>query len=241
MDYLPEEKEHGITITTAVTRCPWKDHLIQVVDTPGHVDFTIEVERSMRVLDGAVIVMDGVRGVEPQTETVWRQANKVSIPRVIFINKMDKPGADFEQAMETVRDRLKGNPVPVCYPLEDCSVINLVDETHITFSGEKGETVTIGEIPAQYEELVMEQREIMVMMAAEQDEELEELVLMEEPYTNEQVWSAFAKGTLEGTIQPTFAGSALKNWGVQALLDGVLKILPRSTVSSCLSCQATRW
>lgn len=226
MDYLPEEKEHGITITTAVTRCPWKDHLIQVVDTPGHVDFTIEVERSMRVLDGAVIVMDGVRGVEPQTETVWRQANKVSIPRVIFINKMDKPGADFEQAMETVRERLKGNPVPVCYPLEDCSVINLVDETHITFSGDKGETVTIGQIPAQYEELVMEQREIMVMMAAEQDEELEELVLMEEPYTNEQVWAALAKGTLEGTIQPTFGGSALKNWGVQALLDGVLKILP---------------
>ena len=226
MDYLPEEKEHGITITTAVTRCPWNDHLIQVVDTPGHVDFTIEVERSMRVLDGAVIVMDGVRGVEPQTETVWRQANKVSIPRVIFINKMDKPGADFEQAMETVRDRLKGNPVPVCYPLEDCSIINLVDETHITFSGDKGETVTIGEIPAEYEELVMEQREIMVMMAAEQDEELEELVLMEEPYTNEQVWAALAKGTLEGTIQPTFGGSALKNWGVQTLLDGVLKILP---------------
>ncbi len=226
MDYLPEEKEHGITITTAVTRCPWKDHLIQVVDTPGHVDFTIEVERSMRVLDGAVIVMDGVRGVEPQTETVWRQANKVEIPRMIFINKMDKPGADFDQAMETVRDRLKGNPVPVCIPLEDCSVINLVDLTHITFSGEKGETVSIGEIPSQYADLVEEQRETMLMLAAEQDEELEELVLMEEEFTTEQVWAALAKGTLEGTIQPTFGGSALKNWGVQALLDGVLKLLP---------------
>ena len=226
MDYLPEEKEHGITITTAVTRCPWRDHLIQVVDTPGHVDFTIEVERSMRVLDGAVIVMDGVRGVEPQTETVWRQANKVEIPRIIFINKMDKPGADFDQAMETVRDRLRGNPVPVCIPLEDCSVINLVDLTHITFSGEKGEEFHIGEIPSQYDELVEEQRETMLMAAAEQDEELEELVLMEEEFTTEQVWAALAKGTLEGTIQPTFGGSALKNWGVQALLDGVLKLLP---------------
>ncbi len=226
MDYLPEEKEHGITITTAVTRCPWKDHLIQVVDTPGHVDFTIEVERSMRVLDGAVIVMDGVRGVEPQTETVWRQANKVEIPRMIFINKMDKPGADFYQAMETVRERLKGNPVPVCIPLDDCSVINLVDLTRMTFSGEKGEVFTIGDIPSEYDDLVAEQRENMLMAAAEQDEELEELVLMEEEFTTEQVWAALAKGTLEGTIQPTFGGSALKNWGVQALLDGVLKLLP---------------
>ena len=154
---------------------------------------------------------------------------------------MDKPGADFEQAMETVRDRLKGNPVPVCYPLEDCSVINLVDETHITFSGEKGETVTIGEIPAQYEELVMEQREIMVMMAAEQDEELEELVLMEEPYTNEQVWAALAKGTLEGTIQPTFCRFSIEELWSTSLTRWRVENFTRSTVSSCLSCQATRW
>lgn len=226
MDYLPEEKEHGITITTAVTRCPWRDHLIQVVDTPGHVDFTIEVERSMRVLDGAVIVMDGVRGVEPQTETVWRQASKVEIPRLLFINKMDKPGADFFQALDTVRDRLHGNPVPVCIPLDDCSLINLVDQTHITFSGDKGEHMHIGEVPAKHIDYMNEHRETMLMLAAEQDEELEELVVMEEDFTTDQVWAALAKGTLEGNIHPSFAGSALKNWGVQALLDGVLKLLP---------------
>ena len=226
MDYMPEEKEHGITITTAVTKCPWRDHLIQVVDTPGHVDFTIEVERSMRVLDGAIIVMDGVRGVEPQTETVWRQASKVSIPRIIFVNKMDKPGADFFQALESVEKRLKGNPVPVCIPLEDNSVINLVDLTHHTFSGENGEVVSCDTIPDEYEELVHEHRETMLMLVAEQNEELEELVLMEEDIEAEMVWAALRKGTLEGTLHPAFAGSALRNWGVQTLLDGVLKILP---------------
>ena len=226
MDYMPEEKEHGITITTAVTKCPWRDHLIQVVDTPGHVDFTIEVERSMRVLDGAIIVMDGVRGVEPQTETVWRQASKVSIPRIIFVNKMDKPGADFFQALESVEKRLKGNPVPVCIPLEDNSVINLVDLTHHTFSGENGEVVSCDTIPDEYEELVHEHRETMLMLIAEQDESLEEMVLMEEDIEAEMVWAALRKGTLEGTLHPAFSGSALRNWGVQTLLDGVLKILP---------------
>jgi elongation factor G len=226
MDYLPEEREHGITITTAVTRCPWKEHLIQVVDTPGHVDFTIEVERSMRVLDGAIIVMDGVRGVEPQTETVWRQSSKVEIPRLLFINKMDKPGADFYRAMETVAERLKGHPVPVCIPLEDNSIINLVDLVHITFSGDKGEVVSVGSIPDEYEELVAEHRETMLMAAAEQDEALEELVIMEEEAETEHVWAALRKGTLDGTIHPSFGGSALRNWGVQPLLDAVLKLLP---------------
>ncbi len=226
MDYLPEEKEHGITITSAVTKCPWKDHLIQVVDTPGHVDFTIEVERSMRVLDGAVIVMDGVRGVEPQTETVWRQASRVKIPRLLFINKMDKPGADFFKSLETVEKRLKGYPVPICIPLEDNTVINLVELTHHSFSGDKGEIVSVSEIPQEYEELVAEHRETMLMLAAEQDEELEELVLMEEEVTSEMVWAALRKGTLEGKLHPAFGGSALRNWGVQTLLDAVLKILP---------------
>ena len=226
MDYMPEEKEHGITITSAVTRCPWKDHNIQVVDTPGHVDFTIEVERSMRVLDGAVIVMDGVRGVEPQTETVWRQANKVDIPRLIFVNKMDKPGANFDNAMNTVRERLKGNPVPVCVPLDDNSILHLVEEVHITFSGDNGEHVHTNPIPIEHQDMFQEYREIMLMSAAEQDEELEELVLLEEPVTKEQVWAALRKGTIGGNIHPTFGGSALRNWGVQPLLDAVLELLP---------------
>ena len=226
MDYMPEEREHGITITTAVTKCPWKDHLVQIVDTPGHVDFTIEVERSMRILDGAVIVMDGVRGVEPQTETVWRQANKFDVPRVIFVNKMDKPGADYFRALQSVRDRLQGNPVPLCIPLDDNSVINLIDRTRITFSGDLGETYEVGPIPEEYDELVEEHRETTVMAAAEVDEELEELVIMEEEISNERIWEAIHKATLLGHIQPAFSGSALRNWGVQALLDGILKILP---------------
>ena len=190
MDYMPEEREHGITITTAVTKCPWKDHLVQIVDTPGHVDFTIEVERSMRILDEAVIVMDGVRGVEPQTETVWRQASKFDVPRLIFVNKMDKPGADYFRALQSVRERLKGNPVPLCIPLDDNSVINLIDRTRITFSGELGETYEIGPVPQEYDDLVEEHRETTVMAAAEIDEELEELVIMEEDISTERIWEA---------------------------------------------------
>jgi elongation factor G len=226
MDYLPEEREHGITITTAVTRCPWKDHAIQVVDTPGHVDFTIEVERSMRVLDGAIIVMDGVRGVEPQTETVWRQAKQFDIPRLLFINKMDKPGADFFASLDMVEERLGGNPVPICIPLEDGSVIDLVDQKHIRFSGNLGQDTTVGEIPEEHLDLVELYRESTLLAAAEEDEELEELVLMEEEVDPEQVWAALRKATIEGRIHPAFGGSSLRNWGVQPILDGVLKLLP---------------
>jgi elongation factor G len=143
MDWQPEEQEHGITITAAVTQCPWKDHNIQVVDTPGHVDFTIEVERSMRVLDGAIIVMDGVRGVEPQTETVWRQANKHRVPRMIFVNKMDRPGADLDKVIAQIQSRLRDNPVPVGVGLpDDRTVLHCIERVAYTFSGEKGETVS---------------------------------------------------------------------------------------------------
>ncbi|MEC7984513.1 MAG: GTP-binding protein, partial [Myxococcota bacterium] len=225
MDYLPEEREHGITITTAVTKCPWKEHMIQVVDTPGHVDFTIEVERSMRVLDGAVIVMDGVRGVEPQTETVWRQASTFNVPRLLFINKMDKPGANFENALTTVEKRLRGNPVPVCYPLEDDkTIINLVEKTWIRFSGEHGEIVEEGPVPEDYQDLLEEHREFLILAASEFDEELMELE--PEEVTAEQLWAALRKGTISGEINPAFGGSALRNWGVQPLLNSVLKLLP---------------
>lgn len=224
MDYLPEEREHGITITTAVTKCPWKDNVIQIVDTPGHVDFTIEVERSMRVLDGAIIVMDGVRGVEPQTETVWRQASSFDVPRLLFINKMDKPGANFDHVLSTVESRLQGRPVPVCIPLEDKSILNLVEQTHIRFSGEHGEVVHTDSIPEDLEEFFEENRELLIIEASEFDEELAELDPSE--ITADKLWSALRKGTIDGEIHPAFGGSALRNWGVQPLLDSVLKLLP---------------
>src|SRR5688572_21378662 len=138
MDWQPEEQAHGITITAAVTRCPWRDHLIQVVDTPGHVDFTIEVERSMRVLDGAIIVMDGVRGVEPQTETVWKQANKHQVPRFIFVNKMDRPGADFARTLDMVKKRLGDDTVAVCVPVpERQTVLHTIEKVAYEFGGDK--------------------------------------------------------------------------------------------------------
>ena len=227
MDFMAEERAHGITIGSAVTRCPWNDHLIQIVDTPGHVDFTIEVERAMRVLDGAIIVMDGVRGVEPQTETVWRQASRFEIPRVIFVNKMDRPGADYARSMESLENRLGGNPVPVCVPVvEELAVIDLVNQELVRFSGDRGIEVSREPVPEAYAELLETQRENMLLAAVEGDEELEELVLMGEDVPVDTIWAKLREATIAGRIHPVFAGSALRNWGVQALLDGVLKVLP---------------
>lgn len=226
MDYLPEERAHGITITSAVTKCPWKDHLIQVVDTPGHVDFTIEVERAMRVLDGAVIVMDGVRGVEPQTETVWRQASRFSIPRLVFVNKMDRPGASFDRAMESLRRRLLANPVPICVPLDDQSVLDLVNERRLRFQGPSGEDVVADAIPELEQDTFRRHRESLLIAAAEIDPSLEEAIFSEEPIAPEVLWAVIRRGCLSGRIHPVFGGSALRNWGVQPLLDGVLKLLP---------------
>ncbi len=227
MDWQVEEQVHGITITTAVTRCPWRDHLIQVVDTPGHVDFTIEVERAMRVLDGAVIVMDGVRGVEPQTETVWRQANKFDIPRLIFINKMDRPGASFNRCLLSLSRKLSANPIPVCVPVADGNVVlDLVNQKLISFSGDNGEIVTVSEIPPEHEEEFTTHRETMLLAAAEANPDLEDAVMEEEPIDPADLWAALKKATLQGRINPVFGGSALRNWGVQPLLDGVLSLLP---------------
>ncbi|MBN2799770.1 MAG: GTP-binding protein [Deltaproteobacteria bacterium] len=226
-DWMPEEQEHGITITTAVTQCPWRDHLIQIVDTPGHVDFTIEVERSMRVLDGAVIVMDGVRGVEPQTETVWRQANRFDVPRMVFINKMDRPGADFDRALRSIKDRLGETALPVCVPLVDEQVVlHLIEEDVWEFSGEKGEIVTRRAPTPAEQEIIDEHRETLLMGLGDHDEELGDLVLMEEPVAKEMVWSVLRRLTLLGIIRPAFGGSALRNWGVQPVLDAVLQLLP---------------
>ncbi|RME28436.1 MAG: elongation factor G [Deltaproteobacteria bacterium] len=227
MDWMEEEKAHGITITSAVTRCPWREQLIQVVDTPGHVDFTIEVERAMRVLDGAVIVMDAVRGVEPQTETVWRQADRFAIPRMIFVNKMDRPGASYQRCMDSLVKRLGGHPVPVCVPVADEeAVINVIEQQFWRFSGERGEHVEVGPVPEAWQDLLAEHRETMLFAAAEADPELEEAVLEEREIPPERLWAALRKLTLEGRAHPFFGGSALRNWGVQPLLDGVIKLMP---------------
>lgn len=226
MDFIDEEREHGITISAAVTRCPWQDHLIQIVDTPGHVDFTIEVERSMRVLDGAVIVLDAVRGVEPQTETVWRQANKFDVPRCIFVNKMDRPGASYTRCMQSLEKRLHAHPVPVCVPLEDGSVLHLVTGERYTFSGEMGEVVETGPLREEDEEVFREHRESMLLACAVLDPELEDLVLEEAHIPEERIWAALRMGTMTGKMNCVFGGSALRNWGVQPLLDALLKIMP---------------
>ncbi len=227
MDWMAEEQAHGITITSAVTQCPWKGYLIQIVDTPGHVDFTIEVERSMRVLDGAIIVMDGVRGVEPQTETVWRQADRFNVPRILFINKMDRPGADFDRALESVRKRFGAEPVPVCVPDASAhNVLHLVEEKVYCFSGPKGEEVEVREPTEAEAETMAEEREVMLLALADYDDTLMELVLGDEPVPEDLVWSVLRKVTADGTLRPAFGGSALRNWGVQPLLDAVPKLMP---------------
>jgi elongation factor G len=227
MDFMAEEKAHGITIGAAVTQCPWNDHTFQVIDTPGHVDFTIEVERAMRVLDGAVIVMDGVRGVEPQTETVWRQASRFDVPRVIFVNKMDRPGADLDRTMAAVERRLGGHPVPICVPVpERLAVIDLVKQELVSFAGDNGEHVSRGPVPEELTALLQRHRETMLIAAAEADPGLEDAVFGGEEVDEAQLWAALRKATINRKIQPVFGGSALRNWGVQPLLDGALKLLP---------------
>ncbi|MCB9745356.1 MAG: GTP-binding protein [Alphaproteobacteria bacterium] len=226
-DFMKEEQEHGITIMAAVTKCPWRDHLIQIIDTPGHVDFTIEVERSMRVLDGAVVVLDGVRGVEPQTETVWRQRSKFELPAMFFINKMDRPGADFSRAMQTIRDRLGCEPVPLTVPLpERSAVVHLIDKTLITFSGELGQDMSVEPCPEDVWAEMQEHRESLLLAVADLNEELAELVLMEEEPEPEAILAALREGTLNGRIHPCLGGSALRYQGVQPLLDAILALMP---------------
>ena len=227
MDYLAEEQQHGITITSAVTKAPWKDHLLQIVDTPGHVDFTIEVERSMRVLDGCIVVLDGVRGVEPQTETVWRQRCRFALPSLFFVNKMDRPGADFDHALESIRRRLKAEPVPVTVPVpERQAVVHLIERTLVRFEGEQGERVTATPCPDDLWQAVTPYRESLLLAAAEADDALADRVLAGEELEPGAVWGALRRGTLAGLFFPCFGGSALRNQGVQPLLDGVVALLP---------------
>jgi elongation factor G len=227
MDYIFEEQSHGITINSAVTRATWQEHLIQLIDTPGHVDFTIEVERAMRILDGCILVLDGVRGVEPQTETVWRQRNKFDLPALFFINKMDRPGADFDHSMESIRKRLKGEPVPVTVPLpEQDAVVHLIDRSITWFDGEHGETLRQEPCDDTTWDSLAEQRESLLLSAAEFDEAVADLVLAGEEPESEAIWAALRRGTLDGRIHPCFGGTALRNQGIQPLLDGVIRLLP---------------
>jgi len=237
MDYLAEEQRHGITITSAVTKAPWRDHLIQVVDTPGHVDFTIEVERAMRVQDGCILVLDAVRAVEPQTETVWRQRARFNLPALFFVNKMDRPGADYRASLEAIRRRLKAEPVPITVPLGEAqgsadqapvahSVVHLIDRTLLRFQGEQGELVVTEPCPADLWARLAADREALGLAAAEWDERLTEQVLAGEDPDPGALRAAIRRGTLAGRLFPCYGGSALRNLGVQPLLDGVIDFLP---------------
>jgi elongation factor G len=232
MDWMAEEREHGITITAAVTKAPWRGHQLQVVDTPGHVDFSIEVERSMRVLDGVILVLDGVRGVEPQTETVWRQRCRFGLPVVFFINKMDRPGADFGRALKAIQDKLDVTPVALTAPLfddgggEEQAVVHLLRRTLIRFGGAQGELVQEEPCPEETWARFAGLHETLLLAAAEVDEALADQVLAGEEPDTAAVVAALRRGTLAGRVFPCLAGSALRNIGVQPLLDAAVDLLP---------------
>ena len=231
MDWMEQEQERGITITSAATTCFWNNHRINIIDTPGHVDFTAEVERSLRVLDGAVAVFCAVGGVEPQSETVWRQADKYRVPRIAFVNKMDRPGADYERCMQMMRSRLHANPIAVQYPLgkEDTfkGVIDLLDEKAILYRDETlGAEYAVEEIPAEYKDIVHEYREKIIEAACEADEALFGKFVGGEKITNDELKAAIRKATVAIKVTPVLCGSAFKNKGVQPLLDAVVNFLP---------------
>ena len=238
MDWMEQEQERGITITSAATTCFWDgmnkqhaQHRINIIDTPGHVDFTIEVERSLRVLDGAVTVFCAVGGVEPQTETVWRQGNKYSVPRVVFINKMDRPGADFYRVIGQIKERLGANPIPINIPIlrDDhfLGVVDLVKMKSIYWNEEeKGSNFSYDHIPSDIEELALEWRERLLESAAEADEKLLEKYLIDGTLNPEDIISGLRERSINNEIVVTMCGSAFKNKGVQPLLDGVIDFLP---------------
>ena len=231
MDYMEEEQKRGITITSAATKCPWKGFEINLIDTPGHIDFTAEVERSLRVLDGAIAVFDSSEGVQAQSETVWKQGQKYGLPCLCFINKMDKTGADFEMSVESIRGKLLANPILVQIPIGAESsfsgVVDLVKMRAVFYRAEKlGATFEETDIPAGLREAAAEQRNRMIELAAEYDEELMDSFIHDKPVAAEMVTRAIKKGTLSNKLHPVFAGSALKYIGIQRLLDGVLSFLP---------------
>src|SRR5215469_2763435 len=230
MDWMPQEQERGITITSAATTCFWKGNRINIIDTPGHVDFTAEVERSLRVLDGGVVVFDAVAGVEPQSETVWRQANKYNVPRICFVNKMDRIGADFWRTVEMIRERLGASPVPIQIPVGQESsfkgFVDLIEQQAVIFTDDLGTKSEHTQVPADMEAEFRQQRELLIERVAETDEELTFKYLEGEEITKEELVAALRRATIAGTLVPVLCGSALRNKGVQAMLDAVIAYLP---------------
>jgi elongation factor G len=230
MDWMEQEQERGITITSAATTCQWRDHRINILDTPGHVDFTVEVERSLRVLDGAVALFDSVAGVEPQSETVWRQADKYKVPRIAYINKMDRIGADFERGVQTMVDRLGAHPVPIQIPIgvesDFIGVVDLVENNAIVYHDDLGKEPEIIEIPGDLADKAAAAREHMLEELSHYDDELLEMILEEQEIPAARIKQAIRKATLEIKLTPVLAGSSFKNKGVQPLLDAILDYLP---------------
>ncbi len=231
MDWMQQEQDRGITITSAATTCFWKEHQINIIDTPGHVDFTAEVERSLRVLDGAVCIFCAVGGVEPQTETVWRQADTYKVPRIAFINKMDRMGADFYAVLEQMKKKLGANPAPLFLPVGSESsfsgVIDILDKKYITFSSsDQGSTMEVNEIPDDMKQLADEWYEKLIDAVSSFDDNIMEKFLSGEELGKDEILKALRKCTISREILPVFVGSSLKNIGVQPLLDGVVELLP---------------
>jgi elongation factor G len=230
MDWMPQEQERGITITSAATTCFWQDNRINIIDTPGHVDFTAEVERSLRVLDGGVVVFDAVAGVEPQSETVWRQANKYNVPRICFVNKMDRTGADFWRTVEMIRERLGATPVPIQIPVGQESnykgFIDLIEQESVIFTDDLGTKSDHTDVPTSMEADFSRYRDQLIERIAETDEELTLKYLEGEEISKEEIIAALRNATIAGTLVPVLCGSALKNKGVQAMLDAVIAYLP---------------
>jgi elongation factor G len=230
MDWMEQEQERGITITSAATTCEWRGHRINILDTPGHVDFTVEVERSLRVLDGAIALFDSVAGVEPQSETVWRQADKYHVPRIAFINKMDRIGADFEGSVQTMIDRLGAHPVPVQLPIgaegEFRGIVDLVGMKAILYLDELGKEFEVVDIPESHREIADTAREHLLEEVSHYDDGLVELILEDAEIPVDRLKAAIRKATLDIRLTPVFCGSAFKNKGVQPLLDAVLDYLP---------------
>ena len=231
MDWMEQEQERGITITSAATTCMWNDHRINIIDTPGHVDFTVEVERSLRVLDGAVGVFCAVGGVEPQSETVWRQADKYGVPRIAFVNKMDRVGADFYNVMETIKSRLGANPLPLVIPIGSgemfTGIVDLMQMKSILYNeSTMGTRFEYGEIPGDLKEEAEKWRHHLIEETASYDEQLMEKYLNDENITVDEIKKAIREGCLDNTFVPTLCGSAFKNKGVQRLLDAIVNLLP---------------
>tara|TARA_B100001750_G_C15505550_1_gene600097 strand:+ start:310 stop:2376 length:2067 start_codon:yes stop_codon:yes gene_type:complete len=230
MDWMPQERERGITITSAATACEWKDHKINIIDTPGHVDFTAEVERSLRVLDGGVVILDAVAGVQSQSETVWRQANKYNVPRICFVNKMDRVGADYDFTIDTIRTRLNGRPIPIQIPIGSgdgfSGVIDLFTEKAYYFHQNGKNIVQEGAIPEELGDKVKLYKENLIEQIVETDDKLLELYLTGENIPMELLQDALRKATIDFKLVPVFCGSALKSLGIEFLMDAVIDYLP---------------